>query len=112
MIPRKVLRMSATYSPYTGENQFGQPTHGTAVTLGSVAIEGTRNTYIDATGERKQADLMLFFCATNSTPSGQEFQENGKLVFNDVDYLVRAIRPVYDLRTGALHHTEVTLAGS
>jgi hypothetical protein len=103
--------MTASFQSAGVEDAYGTPTYGTAVTLGNIYIRPTRNIYAATLGDDKRYDMVLYFDAQVSTPSGQTFKAKDLVVSGGVTYNVRKAEPLYDPTTGALHHWEVQLAG-
>lgn len=111
-IPAALLNMSATLSPRTGDDDFGNPSYGTAVTLSNIYIEPVKAINQGTLGEQKRGDAILFFDCENSIPLSQTFAGLDKVVWSGIEYNVRRVSPFYDPLTGVLHHWEVELVGN
>jgi hypothetical protein len=111
-IPRHILKTTATYKPAGAEDDYGNAAPGTAVTLGNVYIRPTRNIMATSLGDNKYYNMVLYFDAKNSTPTGQVFNAEDYIEFDGVTYNVRKAEPLYDPTTGKLHHWEVQLYGA
>ena len=111
-IPRAVLNMSATLSPRTADDAYGNPAYGADVALSQITIEPTRNIAAGSLGEQARYELVLFFDAVNSLPAGQVFGDKDKVAFGGKSYNVRTARMLHDPTTGVLHHWEVRLYGN
>lgn len=111
-IPLYLLNMTATLYPKSGEDEYGNPSFGTAVTLGNIYIEQTKAATIGTLGETSDGSLTLYFDAENSTPSTTVFKALDKIVYDSVNYLVRQAVPYRNPMTGTIHHWELTIAGN
>lgn len=111
-IPRAVLTMGATLYARTADDDYGNPSYGSAITLSNLYIEPTRNVNAGQLGEQARYDMVLYFDCANSLPAGQVFTDKDKITFNGKDYNVRTARELYDPTIGKLHHWEVRLYAS
>lgn len=111
-IPKTLLNMTATLYPYTGEDEYANPTFGTAITLESVYIEQTKAVTIGGLGETADGSLTMFFDVENSTPVGTVFKSLDKIVFDSISYLIRQAVPYRNPMTGLIHHWEIQLYGN
>lgn len=111
-IPLSLLNMTATLYPYTGQDDYGSSTYGTAVTLGNIYIEQTKAIKIGGIGEIPDGTLTMFFDSTNSTPSSTVFKNLDKIVYDNISFVIRQAIPYRKPMTGAMHHWEIQLYGN
>lgn len=109
-ISEAILVHAAEYYPCTGNDSFGNPTHGTKVDLSKIRIGRAKTVMLTALGEAKKDKLILNYDCTYSLPSGVVFKHNDKIVYSGASYLVReASDPSGD--TASPHHYRVALVG-
>jgi hypothetical protein len=111
-IPLYLLNMTATLYPYTGQDDYANPTYGAAVTIGNIYIEQTKAVTLGGLGETGDGTISLFFDGENSTPEGMVFKNLDKIVFDSVGYLIRQAVPYRNPMTGLIHHWEISLYGN
>lgn len=111
-IPMYLLNMTATLHPSSAPDEYGNPTFGTAVTLGNIYIEQTKAVTIGSLGETSDGTLTMFFDAENSTPAGTVFKNLDKVVFDSINYQIRQAVPYRNPMTGLIHHWEIQLYGN
>ena len=104
--------MSATLYPYSSQDEYANPTYGTAVTLGGLYIEQTKSITLGDLGESTDGTLTLYFDAENSTPAGTVFKMLDKIVYDSVSYVIRQAVPYRNPMTGDIHHWEIQLNGN
>lgn len=111
-IPLYLLNMDAMLYPSSTPDEYGNPTFGSAVTIGNIYIEQTKAVTIGSLGETSDGTLTMFFDAENSTPAATVFKNLDKIVYDGINYLIRQAVPYRNPMTGAMHHWEITLYGN
>ena len=111
-IPLYILNKSATLYQKTGVDEYGNPTYGTAIPIGSIYVERSIAVTNGSLGETADGTLTLYFDCENSTPSGQQFNNLDKVVYKGVSYLCRNAVPLPNPMTDTDHHWEITLYGN
>lgn len=111
-IPLYLLNMTATLYPSSTPDEYGNPTFGTAKTLGNIYIEQTKAVTIGGLGETSDGTLTMFFDAENSTPAGTVFKNLDKVVFDSNNYRIRQAVPYRNPMTGLIRHWEIQLYGN
>jgi hypothetical protein len=104
-IPRRLLRDTATYTPYTG-TVHDVKTYGAAVALTFVRFEAVKQNAMTSLGDMKNDKINLFYDSKNSLPIGITFKANDIITSAGINYTVRKANPLKGTGS-AIHHWEV-----
>lgn len=105
-IPKHLLIHTAALQQPGSKNAWGDSSSDKQE-LTFIRIDPCSKLISDKTQRQVQASVVLFFDCRNSRPKGTVFAEEQTVLWNDREYTVRSIEPLYDGRK--LHHWEVTL---
>lgn len=111
-IPLKYLKDTASLYHVVSVDRYNKPTYGSAISLSRIYCEPTHTTIRNANGELQTDVLILFFDCVNSLPASTSFAKNDKIVYKEVDYIVRINEIIPNPVTGSAHHYEVRLIGN
>jgi hypothetical protein len=111
-ISKGILDHSVTKYAKIGESSYGNPIYSdTQEDITYVRVATSKKALLTNLGELKNDKLVLIFDCTNSLPAGTTFNEGDKIVYKDVDYIVREVTdPSGDDENP--HHYRVALVGS
>ena len=105
-IPKALLIHSATLLQPGVPDAWGDASPDDQ-SLTFIRIDPCSKILTDKTQRQVQAAAVLFFDCRHSRPAGIVFGEGQTIMWQDHEYVVRSIEPLYDGRK--LHHWEVLL---
>lgn len=106
-IPRRLLIHIATHKYEPTPDMWGKQTYAKEQLLYRIRIEPFEKRKLSKDNTETQLNSLLFFDCVNSAPSGATFSRGDQITFDDTDYVVESISPIYD--ESRLHHYEVGL---
>lgn len=105
-IPKKILIHSAELKTVT-KDEWQEETLTLVAVLKNIRIEPASKLVTDKQNRQTTLSAYLFYDCRNSNPKNVEFTHGQKVLFNNKEYTVETIEPLYD--GNKLHHYELGL---
>lgn len=94
-IDKRLLIHDFFYSEYVGIDRNHQPTYNKAEYVTNCRIDYGLNYSRNETENTKTVECIIFCYSTHTTPF-LAFKEKSKIAFNNKDYTIRKVIPVYE----------------
>jgi len=106
-IPKNLLIHSAVLSEISTDNTWQEEEKTVVAELSKIRIDTTSE--LVTTKDNRQVTLSaeLFYDCRNSRPKNLTFKQGQSVLWNDMEYVIETVEPLYDGRK--LHHYELGL---
>lgn len=106
-IPKNLLIHSAVLSEVSTDNTWQEEEKTVVAELSKIRIDTTSELVTTKDNRQVTLSAVLFYDCRNSRPKNLTFKQGQSVLWNDTEYVIETVEPLYDGRK--LHHYELGL---